>query len=40
LSKNGVEITPDFVKGLLQLTETFKPKFPPQNTKEKKEKKN
>jgi len=30
LSKNGVEITPDFVRSFMQLTGTFKPKFPPQ----------
>ena len=29
LRKNGIEISTDFVKGLLQSTETFKPKFPP-----------
>jgi len=30
LSKNGVQITPDFVRSLMQLTGTFQPKFPPQ----------
>ena len=35
LRKNGVEITPDFVRAFMQLTATFKPKFPPQ-TKDKK----
>jgi hypothetical protein len=36
LSKNGVQITPDFVKALMQLTGTFKPK----HTQAEKEKKN
>jgi len=30
LSKNGIEITRDFVRSFLQLTGTFKPKLPPQ----------
>jgi len=29
LRKNGVEMTPDFVRAFMQLTGTFKPKFPP-----------
>jgi hypothetical protein len=31
LSKNGVEITPDFVRSLMRLTGTFHPQSPPQN---------
>jgi hypothetical protein len=30
LSKNGIQITPDFVRSLMKLTGTFQPKFPPQ----------
>jgi hypothetical protein len=30
LSKNGIKITPDFVKALMQLTGTFQPQSPPQ----------
>jgi len=33
LSKNGVQITPDFVKAFMQLTGTFKPKVPPKKEK-------
>jgi hypothetical protein len=33
LRKNGIEISPDFVKGLFQLTGTFKPKVPPKKEK-------
>jgi hypothetical protein len=29
LSKNGVHITPDFVKALMKLTSTFQPQSPP-----------
>ena len=29
LGKNGIEITPDFVKALMKLTGTFQPKSPP-----------
>jgi hypothetical protein len=29
LSKNGIKITPDFVKSFMQLTGKFKPKHPP-----------
>jgi len=28
LMKNGIELTPDFVKGIVQMAATFKPKFP------------
>jgi hypothetical protein len=31
LGKNGVQITPDFVKALMQLTGTFHPQSPPRN---------
>lgn len=30
LSKNGIQVTPDFVKGLMQQTSTFQPHSPPQ----------
>jgi hypothetical protein len=33
LRKNGIEISPDSVKGLFQLTGTFKPKVPPKKEK-------
>jgi len=33
LRKNGIEISTDLVKGLFQLTGTFKPKFPPKKEK-------
>ena len=29
LSKNGIQVTPDFVKALMKLTGTFQPKSPP-----------
>jgi hypothetical protein len=29
LNKNGVEITPDFVRSFMQLTGTFQPQSPP-----------
>ena len=38
LSKNGIQITPDFVKDFVQMASTFKPQSPP--AKEKIEKKN
>jgi hypothetical protein len=31
LSKNGIQVTPDFVKALMQLTGTFHPQSPPRN---------
>lgn len=39
LKKNGIELTPEFYRGLVQLASTFKPQFPPlqQPEKEKKE---
>jgi hypothetical protein len=39
LSKNGVQITPDFVRSFMQLTGTFKPKHTPP-AKDSKDKKN
>ena len=30
LKKNGIEMTPDFFRGLMQIASTFKPKDPPQ----------
>ena len=33
LSKNGIQVTPDFVKALMQLTGTFQPKSPPRKDK-------
>jgi hypothetical protein len=30
LSKNGIQMTPDFIKGLMQQTGTFQPQSPPQ----------
>jgi hypothetical protein len=38
LRKNGIEISTDFIKGLFQLTGTFRPQSPPQS--KDKEKKN
>ncbi len=39
LSKNGIKITPDFVKSFMQLTSTFQPKLPPKDAKKKDDKK-
>jgi hypothetical protein len=33
LMKNGIKMTPDFIRSFLKLTSTFKPKHPPQNDK-------
>ena len=33
MMKNGIKMTPDFIRSFLKLTGTFKPKHPPQNDK-------
>ena len=33
LSKNGIEVTPDFVRAFMKLTGTFQPKSPPRKDK-------